>query len=40
MKLYTHLDKYVSKVSTNFELNRTAEQGTGMTVALLLNELG
>jgi hypothetical protein len=25
MKFRTHLSKYVSKVSTNFELNRTCE---------------
>jgi hypothetical protein len=25
MKFYTHLRKYASKVSTNFELNRTCE---------------
>jgi hypothetical protein len=32
MKFYTHLSKYVSKVSPNFELNRTCESLTDLKI--------
>jgi len=32
MKFYTHLEKYVSKVSTNFELNRTCESTADLKI--------
>jgi hypothetical protein len=34
MKFYTHLDKYVSKLSMNFELDRTYESTTDLKIQL------
>ena len=32
MKFYTHLSKYVSKISPNFELNRTCESPADLKI--------
>jgi hypothetical protein len=37
MQFYAHLDKYVSHIPTNFELNRTCESTTDLKI---LTKLG
>jgi hypothetical protein len=40
MKNYTHLDKYVPKASTNFELNRTCESIADLKTRIELSFFG